>query len=157
MGVSGIILKKKEDVNIHKIICDVKKVAKQAGLDYRRRTALLESAYDDCVYTIINIADTFDDVPEAQQWVMYIYSNDDSVERFDWILSDGQLIRVIVIEDIEGCEKILLEFLHEYFRLNPEDLFWNEFDWYFTYNDIKRIMQKEFDVSWCYTAPNEVQ
>ena len=32
---------------------------------------------DGGVYTTGNIADTYDDIPEAQQWVMYIYSEDD--------------------------------------------------------------------------------
>lgn len=63
------------------------------------------------------------------------------------------MIRTIIIEDIEECEKILLDFLYEYFKLNPEDYFWNELDWYYTYDDIMRIKQTEFDSSWCYKNP----
>ena len=31
----------------------------------------------------------------------------------------------MIIEDISDCEKILLDFLYEYLKLNPEDYFYD--------------------------------
>lgn len=84
---------------------------------------------------------------------MYMYSDDDCLDRFDWVLKDGNLIRAIVIEDIAGCEKILLDFLGEYFELNPDDYFYDELKWYYTHGDIIKIKQKEFEPDWCYKNP----
>lgn len=153
MGLSGIILKKKENIDIYKLISDVKKAAEEAGLEPRINSILSGSLDEEGVYTTANIANTYEDVPEAQQWLMYIYSNDDCMDRFDWIVMEGHLIRAIIIEDIEECEEILLDFLCEYFKLNPEDYFWNELDWYYTHDDILRIKQNEFDSAWCYKNP----
>lgn len=85
---------------------------------------------------------------------MQIYSNDDCLDRFDWILSGGHLIRAIIIEDFNECEKILLDFLYEYFKLNPEDYFWDELDWYYTQEDIIKLKKEEFDSDWCYKNPH---
>ena len=153
MGSSGLILKKKENTNIYELIHDVKLAAEKSDLEPRIQLTLYDSK-DGGVYTTANIADTYEDIPEAQQWLMYMYSDDDCLDRFDWVLKDGNLIRAIIIEDIAGCEKILLDFLYEYLKLNPEDYFWNELDWYYTYEDIVKIRSKEFDSIWCYKNPH---
>lgn len=152
MGMSGLILKKKEDANIHKLIDDVRLAAEKAGLE-PRINPILHDSRDGVVYTTANVADTYEDTPEAQQWLMYIYSDDDSFDRFDWVLKEGNLIRAVIIEDISGCERMLLDFLYEYLMLNPKDYFWNELDWYYTYDDIVKIRQKEFNPDWCYMKP----
>lgn len=152
MGLSGIILKKKENTDIYKLISGVRFAAKQAGLEPRIESTLYDSR-DGGVYTTANIADTYEDIPEAQQWLMYMYSDDDCLDRFDWVLKDGKLICAIIIEDIAGCSKILLDFLFEYLKLNPDDYFWDELKWYYTYEDITRIKQKKFEPDWCYKNP----
>ena len=154
MGLSGIILKKKEDTDIYKLIQDVKEAAEKAGLEPRIKSTLFESLDGEGVYTTANIADTYEDILGAQQWLMYMYSNDDCLDRFDWILKDGHLIRAVIIEDFDGCEKILLDFLYEYFNLNPEDYFWDELNWYYTQEDIEKSKQEEFDSDWCYKNPH---
>ena len=61
---------------------------------------------------------------------------------------------MIVIENFSDCEKILLDFLYEYFRLNPNDYFFDESNWFYTYEDIIKIRQNEFDIDWCYKNPH---
>ena len=154
MGLSGIILKRQEETDIFKLIQDVKEAAEKAGLEPRIGSTLFNSLNGEGVYATANIADTYEDIPEAQQWLMYIHSSDDCMDQFDWILMDGHLIRAIIIEDFSECEKILLDFLYEYFKLNPEDYFWDEYDWYYTQEDIVKLKQREFDKDWCYKNPN---
>lgn len=60
----------------------------------------------------------------------------------------------MIIEDISDCEKILLDFLYEYLKLNPEDYFYDEEEWYYTYEDIERIKKNVFDPAWCYKNPH---
>lgn len=43
MGVSGIILQKKENTDIYKIISDVKKAVEKAGLEARIKSVLYDS------------------------------------------------------------------------------------------------------------------
>lgn len=84
---------------------------------------------------------------------MAIYICSDGYDKYDWILEGGHLINAIIFDRIEDCEEILLDFLYEYFKMNPEDYFLVYEDWYYTYNDIVRIKQREFDPDWCYKDP----
>lgn len=64
MGLSGLILKKKENTDIYTLIHDVRVAAEQAGLELRIG-ALLYDSRDGGVYTTANIADTYEDIPGA--------------------------------------------------------------------------------------------
>ena len=85
---------------------------------------------------------------------MYIYSDDDCYDRFEWIHKGKNLIRSIIIEDFSGCQKMLLDFLYHYLTLNPYDYFWDEYEWYYSYEDIVKIKQMKFDPDWCYKNPH---
>lgn len=155
MASSGFILKKKENVEFSKLINNIKLATDRAGLEVRIDADIYEDAFDGGVYTMGSIADTYEDIPEAQQWCMYICSNDRDLNRFGHIIKEENLIRVIFIERISECEKILLDFLFEYFRLNPNDYFLvEEYEWYYTYGDIRKIKQNAFDPLWCYKDPH---
>ena len=109
------------------------------------------------VYTTGNIADTFEDIPIAQQLLMYIYSDDKDLYGFDHMVKNGHLIIVISVVRISDCEQILLDFLFEYLALNPNDYFFveeYEYDWFYTYEDIMEIKRRKFDPDWCYKDPH---
>ena len=76
MSETGIILKKKEDVDFDRLLHDIKLAADRADLEAWIDSNIHEDKYDGGVGTTGNIADTFEDIPEAQQWRMDIYSND---------------------------------------------------------------------------------
>ena len=147
MGVVARILTKKKYMDIYKLIHDVKLAAVGAGLKPIIDTKLYNNTMEGGVYTTANIADTYEDIPEAQEFLMYISSYDPYIGVFDWI--DKNLMCVIFIENISGREKILLDFLYEYFKLNPEDYFWDDEECFYTYEDIIKIKQQEFDPDWC--------
>ena len=146
MGV-GRILRKNENIDIYKLLHDIKVAAERADLKPIIDTELYKSMIGG-VYTTANIANTYEDIPGAQQWLMYIHSKGDCIGDFDWI--GENLMSPIFIEDIYGCTEILLDFLYEYFKLNPNDYFWDENELFYTYEDIVKIKQEEFDPDWCY-------
>lgn len=148
-----MILKRKENSDIQRLIRDITLEAERANLKPRIKKNFYQSR-DGGVYTTGNIANTYEDIPEAEQWLMYLYSDDDCTDRFDWIAEGAKLIRVMIIEDISDCERILLDFLYEYLKLNPEDYYDDEEEWYYTHEDIVRIKQREFDPTWCYKNPH---
>ncbi len=154
MASSGFVLKKSENIEFNKLLKDIKLASYRAGLRVRIDTNIYED-YGTEVYTIGYLANTFEEIPNAQQWVMYIYSNDKDHYRFDNIIKIKGLTRIIVIERISDCERMLLDFLSEYFKLNSEDLFLvEEYDWFYTYEDIMEIKRRKFDPDWCYKDPH---
>ncbi len=152
MGLSGIVLKKKDNVDIQKIIHDIKLSAINSGLQFKMGKELKMNEDGTYNYLTINIANTFEENDNQQQMLLYVYnsSEDDYTDEFDWILNEGKLIQVINIEDFHDCEKILLDFLYEYICLNPEDIFWDELNWFYKYDDLIQIHNQSFDKEWCY-------
>ena len=92
-----MILKRKENSDIQRLIRDITLAAERANLKPRIKENFYQSR-DGGVYTTGNIANTYEDIPEAQQWLMYLYSDDDCTDRFDWIAQGAKLIRVMIIE-----------------------------------------------------------
>lgn len=157
MASSAYILKKQEEVDFDSLIHDIILAANRAELEARIDSDVHEDDYGVGVYTMGNIANTYEEIPEAQQWRMYIYSDDIHIHRFDHMVKNGHLIVVILIERISDCEQILLDFLFEYLALNPDDYFFveeYEYDWFYNYEDIMVIKQRQFDPDWCYKDPH---
>lgn len=157
MGFTGIILQKNENIDLNKMIDDVKIAALRAQLELRLSGEIFKSQYDEYFYTYVNLANKYDGSEDEQQVLMYLYSSkkNDYLEEFDWICKDGHLVQSINIEDISGCEEILLYFLYEYMYLNPDVIFWNECEWYFSFKDIDKIYNSPFDCDWCYKKPKK--
>jgi len=155
MGCTGVVLQKREDIDLVKTINDIALAAKKAGLELRLNEHIEKGKYEANYYTYANLANKFDGSEDEQQVLMYVYSQgeDDYLEEFDWIRKDGHLIQSINIEDISGCEEIMLDFLYEYMSLNQDVLFWDEYEWAYSYSDIIKIKNSEFDKEWCYKKP----
>ncbi|MDE6852643.1 MAG: hypothetical protein K2J67_09190 [Lachnospiraceae bacterium] len=153
MSSSGFVLKEQGDWGFADILYDLKLASQRAGLEPRIKPKV-HSFYGD-IFMEGNLANTYEDRSEAQQWVMSLYDNDKDLHRFEHVKKNGNLVRIIVIERISECEKILLDFLFEYFKLNPKDYFWVEgYKWHYTYKDIKKIKQSDFNPDWCYKDPH---
>lgn len=155
MASSGYILKKREEVEFDVLLHDIRLASEYAGLEARIDSDVCEALGDIGIYMMGNIADTYENTPGAQQWCMYIYSDSMYLHRFDYVAKNEHLIIVMLIEHVPDCEQILLDFLFEYFKLNPRDYFLvEEYEWYYTYEDIKKLKQNDFDPYWCCKDPH---
>ena len=146
MGVSGSILKRREDIDIEQLIDDINMAANRAGLPIiMNKKVFSQNRFQFVTFNIF-------DAEKKQDILLYLFniSDDDYDEEFDWIIPGGKLIHIINIEDFDSCEKLMLDFIYEYLRINKNDIFWDEQDWFYDYNSIKCIKSKEFDNEWCY-------
>lgn len=155
MGSTGVILQKRDNVDLKKAIEDIKVAAGRANLKIILSGRIEKCEFEGNFSTIVNLANKFDNSDDEQQLLLYVYSQGekDYLDEFDWIRKDGHLIQSINIEDISGCEEILLSFLYEYMSINPDVVFWDEYQWAYSYSDVVRIKNKEFDELWCYKNP----
>ena len=146
MGVSGSVLKRREDIDIEQLIDDINMAANRAGLPIiMNKKVFSQNRFQFVTFNIF-------DAEKKQDILLYLFniSDDDYDEEFDWIIPGGKLIHIINIEDFDSCEKLMLDFIYEYLRINKNDIFWDEQDWFYDYNSIKSIKSKEFDNEWCY-------
>ena len=148
MGVSGIILKKREDIDIDHLINDINLAANRAGLEITMDEKVYSKTRKEFEYVTFNIFDS----GRKQDILLYLFnvSEYDYDEEFDWIAPGDKLVHIINIEDFDTCEKLMLDFIYEYLSINRKDIFWDEQDWFYDYDSIKRIKSKEFDNEWCY-------
>lgn len=154
MGLSGILLKRKDDIEPLKTIEDIKTAAQKADLLIIVNNIIYreDGIFD---YTTANVANTFEEIDGEEQLLMYIYGKSENIfdTQFDFIIKNGLLNQVINIENFHDCERILLDFVYEYMKLNQNDIFWDEMKWFYSFKDIEIIHSQEFDKEWCYKKP----
>lgn len=148
MGVSGSILKRKDDIDIERLINDINLAANRAGLETTMDEKVYSKDRKEFKYVTFNIFD----FNREHDVLLYLFnvSEYDYDEEFDWIAPGDKLIHIINIEDFDTCEKLMLDFIYEYLSINRRDIFWDEQDWYYNYDSIRSIKCKEFDNEWCY-------
>lgn len=148
MGVSGSILKRRENIDIEQLIGDINTAANRAGLPIIMNRKVFSENNKKFKFVTFNIFNS----EKKQDILLYLFNiyDDDYDEEFDWIIPGGKLIHIINIEDFDSCEKLMLDFIYEYLCINKNDIFWDEQDRLYDYNSIKSIKDNEFDNDWCY-------
>lgn len=148
MGVSGSILKRKDDIDIERLINEINLAANRAGLETTMDEKVYSKDRKEFKYVTFNIFD----FNREHDVLLYLFnvSEYDYDEEFDWIAPGDKLIHIINIEDFDTCEKLMLDFIYEYLSINRRDIFWDEQDWYYNYDSIRSIKSKKFDNEWCY-------
>lgn len=151
MGLSGVILKRKEDINIEQLIEDILTAAHRAGVPIIMNEKEFSKKDGRFKYVTFNLFDVEKD-EEDNNMLMYLFnvSEEDYEEEFDWIRKEGKLIHIINMERFSLFEKMVLNFVYEYLCINQDDIFWAEGDLFYDYNAIKTIKNRKFDESWWY-------
>lgn len=156
----GYIWKNKRNLNTEKIVSDVQLIAERSG-----NVEIIEETFlsgKDYICTYGGVTSTYADALQEKHLMITIYtfSNLNDLEAETWeaersLPTGSNMSNVIFIEEVSGCEPLLLNFLYEYLKLNPEDIFFaGQYKWYFTYEDIKRIIKRQrVDNSWYYKNP----
>lgn len=155
MSLSGILLKSKEEFNFDKLINDIKYAANQSNIIYLEGMEFEKN--DDGIYEFMTFVLQENDQDDDRQFLMYAYNDTDEMVDgiFDFIDEKKNYQQCLNIEGFKSS-KTLLNFIYEYMKLNKNDVFYDELNWYYTFKDIENIAKNEiFDSEWCYKKPNE--
>lgn len=111
MGVSGSILKRKDDIDIERLINEINLAANRAGLETTMDEKVYSKDRKEFKYVTFNIFD----FNREHDVLLYLFnvSEYDYDEEFDWIAPGDKLIHIINIEDFDTCEKLMLDFIYE--------------------------------------------
>lgn len=148
MGLSGLFLKRKEDLEFEKIWDMVQKILNKTGYvyDYHKKSeqvTVYEYRYSD-KYLMMYLPRE-----EELKW--------NEGAWFEWMGKGDSLFRAILIENISGRGEMLLRFVEEYLKINPHDIFYDDLDWYYTKDDIDKIIEKKVDPeTWYCINPAEI-
>ena len=94
----------------------------------------------------------WDSLDDNDHIIIYFYPKPKESHEY-YIPSMGETVAsYIIFDDISGRERLLLEFLHRYFKLFPEDVFMEEY--LYTKDDIDKLYAKvPWNEIWCYEDP----
>lgn len=179
MGLSGLFLKRKEDVVVEEIWNSILTAMNNAGyvgemwidVDGKRSIKSSEEVYRYengrwisknnrivCDMKAITVLEYL----FSEQYLMMYLPTEEELKRdegswFEWMGRGGTLFRAIVIENISGRGEMLLRFVEEYLKLNPDDIFYDDLKWYYTKDDIDKIIEKKVDPkTWYCINPAEI-
>ena len=155
MGISGVLLKKKEKFNFDKLISDIKIAANSANIICVDGIEFQKQYYGPYQYVTLNLRDVEGETDN--DFLIYVYNDIcDMIDgMFDFIDSEKNYQQCINIENFNGC-KMLFDFIYEYMKLNLDDIFYDELAWHYTFEQIEKIAKRdEFDLYWAFNRPSE--
>lgn len=145
MGISGMVLRKKADMDLYNLKNEMFEIFDSLSYEYNDWNEMSEGKPYNSISVRKKSASTDD-----ESFIIYLYNTFDPKEsiQFNWI--DEELNIIILIESISECEDMVLEILFKYLKLYPSDIFYNEMEWYYTKKDIDEIHLKPSRRDWCY-------
>lgn len=152
MGISGMLLKCKEKFDFDKLRHDVKYAANQANVICLEGIGFKKNSNGTYEYMTFILRDKDKD---DNEFLMYAFNDiDDMIDgRYDFIDEKKNYQQCLNIESFVSS-KMLLKFIYEYMKLNRDDIFYDELEWYYTFEDIEKIVNmKAYDAEWCYKNP----
>jgi len=148
MGLDGLILRKKDKMNLEETKDLMISILERLSYSYSMSE---EKNKRGRKYYFCGVGEYRG---SEKGFVMYLEGESDPPDRNyeEWI--DSDLGKVLHIEDISGSEDMILKILYEYFKVNPNDYFYNILDWYYTKKEIDRIYNSDDWEDWPYKNPN---
>lgn len=75
----------------------------------------------------------------------------------DYLIPNAKLCSLAYIEKVrENNTELIFRFVYEYLKLNPDEYFWFEWDYAFSWEDLKKLKERPFDKNWCFKDPRTV-
>ncbi|WP_339186590.1 hypothetical protein MKX33_21310 [Paenibacillus sp. FSL R5-0490] len=156
MGTSAVILTKKDKYSPEQLLADTIVAAfhSDAALYfYNSKTYTNEGEF---LYTTLNINHKSFRGDNESSLIFHIHSINSSSSEFYYhedlgLDSNESLRQVGHIEDIYGNQELILHFIYEYLKLNPDDYFWiADNDWVYRLEDMQNLKSLPYDRDWCY-------
>jgi len=147
MGLDGLILRKKDKMNLEETKKLMSSILDKLGYYY----GMSEKNKRGRKFYTCGVSEY---QGSEKGFVMYLSGESNPPDRTyeEWI--DSDLGKVLHIEDISGSEDMILKILYEYFKVNPNDYFYNILDWYYKKKEIDRIYNSDDWEDWPYKNPN---
>ncbi len=147
MGLSGLILRKKDKMNLEETKDLMVSILERFSYSY----SMSEEKHKGRKFYTCGVSEY---QGSEKGFVMYLYGEQDPFDegQFDFIECD--LGNSVYIEDVSGSEDMILKILYEYFKVHPNDYFFDVLDWYYTKKEIDIIYNSDDWEDWPYKNPN---
>lgn len=161
MGVYTHILKNWEQHNPEKVFTDASLAAFRINAMFRYGN--VKSFFNDgrLKHTSIGIIDDKVAVTEGndRQFIFHIQGvnmEDIAVgldKDFDHLVHGAKLCSLAYIEKVRDKNReLIFRFAYEYLKVNPDEYFWFEWDYVFSWKDMQRLNDLPFDKDWCFKS-----
>lgn len=75
---------------------------------------------------------------------------------FSWYDEEINFFNIAIIDEVYNNEKITLVLYYEISKRYPDTKLWIEEDWFYTLDDIEKILSRSYSNEWCYKNPIEL-
>ncbi|WII39024.1 hypothetical protein [Paenibacillus thiaminolyticus] len=75
------------------------------------------------------------------------------IVSFKWDDTNNKYFKAVVSDDFCDNEDLLVRFSHAILKKYPTAKIWVEEDWFYTLEDLEKILSNPFDNEWCYKQP----
>lgn len=72
---------------------------------------------------------------------------------FKWDDTNSEYFKAVVSDDFCDNEDLLLRFSHAILNIYPTAKIWIEEDWFYTLEDLDKIVNMPYNNDWCYKNP----
>ena len=86
--------------------------------------------------------------------IIYIDLIENDEEMFYCPKTCKKYYSYLFFENVSSRERIIFDFLHRYFELYPDDIFWDCDKFFYTKKYIDKIYSKTYDPNWLYISPD---
>lgn len=73
---------------------------------------------------------------------------------FKWDETHNKYFKAMISDDFYENEDLLLRFVHSAISVYPNAKIWTEEDWFYTFEDLDRIVKDPNNTEWCYKKPS---
>ncbi|MCC9019402.1 hypothetical protein [Flavobacterium lipolyticum] len=75
----------------------------------------------------------------------------------DYLVPNEKLCSLVYIEKVrDENTELIFRFAYEYLKLNPDEYFWFEWEYAFSWTDMMRLNKIPFNKNWCFTNPKDL-
>ncbi|WP_339782837.1 hypothetical protein NSQ38_15680 [Paenibacillus sp. FSL R7-0313] len=161
MGTSAVILTQKDEYSPEQLLADTIVAAfhsESALYFYNNKTYTNDGSF---LFTTLNINRKSYIGDNESSLILHIHSISSPSNEFYYHEDLGldpikPLCQIGHIEDIYGNQELILHFIYEYLKLNPDDYFWiADNDWVYSREDIQKLKTVPYDPDWCHRNPRD--
>lgn len=75
----------------------------------------------------------------------------------DYLIPNKKLCSLAYIEKVrDDNTELIFRFAYEYLKLNPDEYFWFEWNYAFSWEDMIKLKKVPFNKNWCFINPNNI-
>lgn len=158
MGISTFLLfKRGESITVNDLLSNIKNLCLRENLFFDSD----EEKFNDegtLKYSRVYISDIPFRENYSRQLCFSLYDDpyEYQIVSFKWDNTHSEYFKAMASDDFCNNEDLLLRFAYGILNIYPTAKIWIEEDWFYTLEDLGKIVNNSYNNNWCYDNPSNL-